>query len=263
MMKKIAVLFLLMVVYLNGNCQTVKKPIPDNLVVLTFDDAVVSHYSIVAPLLKKYGFGATFFVCEFPSQSSDKPVYMNWKQIEKLSKMGFDIANHTLNHIPASKVPKDLLIDELKYIEYKCDSMNIKKPSSFAYPGYDLNASVLETLEEKGYKFARAGGSRAYNPLKDHPLLVPSWSTNADNKEQIMAAFNEAKNGMIVVLTIHGVPDIEHPWVNTPIELFKEYLHYLSEHNFNVISIRDLNDYVDVERAMENIMPDLKKELQN
>ena len=45
----------------------VKKAIPDKLVVLTFDDAPASQYSIAAPLLKKYGFNATFFVCEFPN----------------------------------------------------------------------------------------------------------------------------------------------------------------------------------------------------
>ena len=41
-----------------------RDPIPDRLVVLTFDDASKSHYTIARPLLKKYGFGATFFVTE-------------------------------------------------------------------------------------------------------------------------------------------------------------------------------------------------------
>jgi len=38
------------------------SPVPDKTVVLTFDDAVKSHLTVVAPVLKKYGFGATFFV---------------------------------------------------------------------------------------------------------------------------------------------------------------------------------------------------------
>jgi hypothetical protein len=40
----------------------VTAPVPDKLVVLTFDDAVKSHRTFVAPLLKDLGFGATFFV---------------------------------------------------------------------------------------------------------------------------------------------------------------------------------------------------------
>jgi hypothetical protein len=45
------------------------EPIPDRLVVLTFDDAVKSHHSVVRPILKQYGFGATFFVTEESRQA--------------------------------------------------------------------------------------------------------------------------------------------------------------------------------------------------
>jgi peptidoglycan/xylan/chitin deacetylase (PgdA/CDA1 family) len=47
------------------------EAVPDKLVVLTFDDSVASHYTVVRPLLKRYGFGATFFITEgfsFPHQ---------------------------------------------------------------------------------------------------------------------------------------------------------------------------------------------------
>ena len=75
------------------------KPIPDQLVVLTFDDAVSSHATFVAPLLKKYGFGGTFFVCEFPPDfDSDKKKYMAWDQIRSLHEMGFEVASHTHTH---------------------------------------------------------------------------------------------------------------------------------------------------------------------
>jgi len=50
--------------------------VPDKVVALTFDDASASHATFVAPLLKKFGFGATFFVCEFPPDFEDKSKYM-------------------------------------------------------------------------------------------------------------------------------------------------------------------------------------------
>ena len=262
-MRILIVLLLMLSVCYSGNCQIMKKQIPDNLVVLTFDDATASQYSVVAPLLKQFGFGATFFVCEFPAKSADRSAYMNWQQIKELDKMGFEVANHTRTHVGVSKISKEQLIEELDYIEHKCDLLGIEKPSNFAYPGYDLSLPVIKTLQEKGYKFARAGGSRAYDPLTDSPLLLPSWAMNAGNKEQIMAAFNEARNGRIVVLTIHGVPDVEHPWVNTPPELFKEYLQYLSEYHFKVISLKDLNKYIDVDEAIKTVVPDLNKPLKN
>jgi len=262
-MKILIILLLTFSGWYSGYCQILKRQIPNNLVVLTFDDATESQYSVVAPLLKQFGFGATFFVCEFPSKSIDKSAYMNWQQIKELDKMGFEIANHTRTHAAVSNLSKSQFIQELNYIEAKCDSMGIEKPTNFAYPGYNLSRQVLEILLEKGYKFARAGGGRAYDPMSDYPLLVPSWAMNEGNKEQIMAAFNQARNGRIVVLTIHGVPDVEHPWVNTSPELFKEYLKYLSEHHFKVISLRDLNSYINVNEAIETIVPDMNRELKN
>jgi hypothetical protein len=78
-----------------------------------------------------------------------------------------------------------------------------------------------------------------------------------------MDAFAEAKAGKIVVLTIHGVPDAEHPWVNTPPELFRQYLQYLSDNHFKVISLRDVAKYVNVKKASKEIVPDFNKKLKN
>ena len=69
--------------------QILRQPIPDKLVVLTFDDAVSSHATIVPETLKKYGFGASFYVCEFPPDFEDKKKYMSWDQIKNLHDMGF------------------------------------------------------------------------------------------------------------------------------------------------------------------------------
>jgi peptidoglycan/xylan/chitin deacetylase (PgdA/CDA1 family) len=87
-------------------------PMRERVVVLTFDDASRSHATFVAPLLKKYGFGATFFICEFPPDfATDKTKYMTWKQIRSLHDMGFEIANHTRTHTHVDKMSKCELID--------------------------------------------------------------------------------------------------------------------------------------------------------
>src|SRR5262245_63845929 len=76
--------------------------VPDKLVVLTFDDSKASHYTVVRPLLKKYGFGATFFITEGFSFRSNKADYLTWDQISQLHRDGFEIANHTRDHMAAS-----------------------------------------------------------------------------------------------------------------------------------------------------------------
>ena len=58
-------------------------------------------------------------------------------------------------------------------------------------------------------------------------------------------AVAKAKDGKITVLCYHGVPAIEHPWVNTDPEVFKEQLQFLKDHGCTVIAMRDLRKYVD------------------
>lgn len=262
-MKKLIFIIVITGLALMGNAQIIKNELPEKLIVLTFDDAVVSQYSYVAPLLKEYGFGATFFVCEFPTRSSDRSAYMNWQQIAELDKMGFEIANHTKDHPMLPSLSLEEVEYQLTYIDNKCDSMGIAKPMDFAYPGYGLDSTIVDYLGKRGFAFARVGGDRPYDPLVDNPLLVPSWAMNANNKEQIMNAFKEAREGKIVVLTIHGVPDLEHPWVTTPPELFREYIEYLYENDYTVISLKELTKYINTEEALKSIKPNIQLNTQN
>lgn len=244
-----------------SEAQILKKIIPDKLVVLSFDDAVLSHYTNVAPILKKYGFGATFFVTEFTAPPfSDKTKYMSWEQIGELGKMGFEIGNHTHHHTHVNSMDSLKFVSELAYIEQQTKRVGVrKKMISFAYPGYDAAPKSIRILESKGYEFARTGGDRPYDPLKDHPLLIPSYSTIGDNSKEIFSAFDQAKDGKIVVLTIHGVPDEAHAWVNTPVEIFQKYMDYLHQNHFKVIAMRDLKRYINPIKAAEIIKPEFTK----
>ncbi len=256
-------LLLMLLAFFTVKAQIVKQPVPDKTVVLTFDDAVVSQYNIVAPLLKKYHFGATFFICEFPPNFADTTKYMSWQMIQKLNEQGFEIANHTQTHPAVAKLPKDELQKELTYIENKCVSNDISFPVTFAYPGYSLSKNVIDVLLEKGYVFARAGGSRVYDPETDYPMLLPSWAMSDENRPEIMEALKQARDGKIVILTIHGVPDVEHPWVTTSPELFREYAEYLHQNKYNVVALRDLDKYIDVQKALTELKPDFAKALKN
>ena len=70
--------------------------VPDKLVVLTFDDAVKSHWTFVAPFLKDLGFRATFLVSH--RWMNDHENFMTWQEIAKIHQMGFEIGNHTWTH---------------------------------------------------------------------------------------------------------------------------------------------------------------------
>jgi peptidoglycan/xylan/chitin deacetylase (PgdA/CDA1 family) len=233
------------------------EPIPDKLVVLTFDDSVRSHFTVVRPILKDYGFGATFFITEGFDFKTNKRDYMTWKQIAQLHKDGFEIGNHTRDHLAVSAKTIGKLKEQLDVINARCKEHGIPKTTSFAYPGNGIHEDAFAILKQAGMKFARRGGAPehpykagqgfAYEPGQDHPLLIPSagdarpaW-TFAD----FLRAIRQAKKGRVAVLQFHGVPDLAHPWVHTPEERFRSFMKYLSLNGYKVIALRDLAKYVD------------------
>lgn len=233
------------------------EPIPEKLVVLTFDDSVASHYRVVRPILKEHGFGATFFITEGFSFRTNKQDYMTWPEIAELHRDGFEIGNHTRDHISIGPGSLDRLREQVEAIQTRCAEHGIPRPISFAWPGNALDPRALPILAESGIRFARRGGApehpydwgrgHAYEPEDDHPLLIPSagdarpdW-TLADFK----AAVDQARDGRIAVIQFHGVPDREHPWVHTNPERFREFMRYLKQGGFTVRALRDLAPFIE------------------
>src|SRR5688500_2574503 len=101
-------------------------PIPDKLVVLTFDDSKASHYTVVRPLLKKYRFGATFFITEGFTFRTNKDDYLTWEQIGELHRDGFEIGNHTRDHIALTKANLPRLTDQIEAINAQCAAQDRK-----------------------------------------------------------------------------------------------------------------------------------------
>ena len=106
------------------------EPVPDKLVVLTFDDSVASQANYVAPLLKKHGLGATFFITEGFEFLIDKKNYMTWEQIKALHDQGFEIGNHTRKHAGVTKQKPEQLAADVEFIETRCAEHGIPKPES-------------------------------------------------------------------------------------------------------------------------------------
>ncbi len=78
------------------------KPLPDNAVMLTFDDGYESFYKNVFPMLKLYKIPALLAIVtswiDDPAQSSEYGKLMTWQQIKEVSDSPYvDIASHSLN----------------------------------------------------------------------------------------------------------------------------------------------------------------------
>lgn len=236
-------------------------PVPEKLLVLTLDDSVASHYAVAMPVLKRYRFGATFFITEGFSFRTNKKDYLTWEQIAELHRAGFEIGNHTRDHWSVTADTLGRLPEQLEAIASRCREHGIPTPVSFAWPGNAFHTNALPILRKAGIRFARRGsepeipyregGGMAYEPGQDHPLLVPSagdarpgWTL-----DDFQRAATRARPGQIAVIQFHGVPEGEHPWVHTPRERFEEYMAWLHEQGFKVIALRDLALYVDPDQV--------------
>ena len=238
------------------------EPIPDRLVVLTFDDGCRSCISYVAPLLKDHGFGATFYICE--RFMTDTQRYLTWDEVRQLHDDGFEIGNHTRDHKKVNKQPRDQVLADVSFIDRRCQAHGIPVPETFCYPGYQHSPEAAGLLVQHGFRFARRGvwpefpyheeGGRgpAYDPAQHHPLLIPTTGAAGPNWgfEDLAWAVAQAKNGKIAVLTFHGVPDLEHPWVHTEPDAFESYMRYLRDNDCTVIAMRDLGRFVDPESVL-------------
>ena len=249
------------------------EPVPDKLIVLTFDDSAASHYTVARPLLKRYGFGATFFITEGFSFRTNKKDYMTWEQIAELHRDGFEIGNHTRDHLGITIRNVSRLKEQLDAINDRCREHGIPRPITFSWPGNAFHTNALPVLQAAGIRFARRGGEPevpyklgggvAYEPGADHPLLIPTAGDARPDwtLENLKRTAAMARDGRIAVLQFHGVPDGEHPWVNTPKERFEEYMAWLHAGDYKVIALRDVARYTDPRFTPANPMAAIERRL--
>jgi peptidoglycan/xylan/chitin deacetylase (PgdA/CDA1 family) len=238
--------------------------IPPKTVVLTFDDAVKSQRTVVAPLLKELGFRATFFITQ--AWMKDTSDFLTWEETAEIHRMGFEIGNHSWTHSDFSKPETGARLgEELQMVEKELAKVGVPKPVSFAWCGNTFGPEAIEQLRSNGYRLARRGmqPEKPYGEIqvgpsldvtKHHPLLIPTTGDAypAWTLEHFKRVLSSAKPGEIVVLQFHGAPDLKHPWVNTPADAFRKYMTYLKQNGYRAIAIRDLLQYYDSSRALDD-----------
>lgn len=262
------ILFLLLLLLLGGSLEATAPPkkIPPKTVVLTFDDAVKSHLTVVAPLLKQFGFRATFFITH--KWMDDPEYFLTWDEVAKIHKLGFEIGNHSWTHSDFGKDdsgPK--LGAELEMVEKELAKVGVPKPVSFAWCGNAFGPEAIAELKQRGYVVARRGmqpeipyGKIEIGPSVDvkkyHPLLIPTTGDAypAWTIEHFKKVLASAKPGEIIVLQFHGVPDVKHPWVHTPPEAFREYMQYLKQNGYRTLALRDVMQFYDTSQLPDDPM---------
>lgn len=239
----------------------IKKPIPPNLCVLCFDDALKSQYDVALPLLSEYGFGATFFIAEMqPSPRdggfSDKSTYMTWEQIREIEAAGFELGNHSLHHVFGSQtMGREFNLEQIRGMEAEFEAHGLKKPVSYAYPSGISNPEVVDCARECGYRWGRGNlekgkegirGMTYYAPLLDSPLAICNFGDPDFYTEEILRQrIAETPDGMVFGLTYHDVS--AERWAG-PCS-FARQMEVLKELGMEVVSLSHLETYIDPEKA--------------
>ena len=210
-------------------------------IILTFDDAVISQYENVAPLLKELGFGATFFICRFNDEWREKNerYLMTGEQIRQLDSAGFEIANHTWNHPDLRQLSGPEIEREITSLNNFLAEYGIAAPVSFAYPGGPFAENAVDILKRHHFLCARSLRDSAFHPAEDDCMNLSAYCIRGNDPEFFRTAVSQADGTNPVILVFHGVPEYVHPWVDLNFPLFREYMNFLKESGYRVCSLKD------------------------
>lgn len=147
-----------------------KAKIESKSVAVTFDDGYKDNFENAAPILLKYGIPATFFVTSgyinsqrvfsWDREQDSKFPLMSWDDVRSLSRMGFDIGSHTINHVNLGKVSSQEAREELYGSKAQIEDEVGKLVNTFAYPfGRKdcIRKDVIDIVKEAGYDCCCSG----------------------------------------------------------------------------------------------------------
>ena len=136
-----------------------KEQIPEKSVVISMDKGWKSVYNIAYPILKKYKYPATLFVC---TDFIGKKEALSWKQIKEMSKNGINIECNSktyrnmaeLKNRESFKEYLKALANEI-LISKKLIQQKLSKQCNYiAYPYGKTNNLIIALLRKYGYHAA-------------------------------------------------------------------------------------------------------------
>ncbi len=134
-------------------------PLPDKPVMITFDDGWKNQFQFAAPLLKKYGYVATYFVN--PQLIGRGGAYMTRDMLVALAADGNDIESHTWTHQALIRRGTENQLDFQRRIMRQMTLSDAwiakvigKRPVALCYPFGYYDTEAVSRAKAAGYKLA-------------------------------------------------------------------------------------------------------------
>jgi len=126
------------------------QPLPDKPVIVTFDDGFKDQYTNAYPLLKRYGFVATFFIITcFVDEGRDE--YMSWADVELLHADGMEIGSHSYTHPTLSGKSFEYIVWQTLGSKEAIEARTHEPVRFFSYPSGQHDQRVIDVLRSAGY----------------------------------------------------------------------------------------------------------------
>lgn len=212
------------------------------VIVLTYDDGLLSQLNTAVPQLNAAHFKATFFL------TSDIN-YATIPQWRALGKKGFELANHTLFHpclsIDDNPVPSDnytayRIIREIEVMNRFLFAVDGNTARTYAYPCAETivgGKSYVDTLRKYGLvKYARVGGdaSSVITDFKHLDLLqIPSFGLEDNTPADQLIAFVKQveKSGGMGIFMFHGIGG---DYITTSAQAHQQLIDYLKKNKKDI-----------------------------
>ncbi len=169
-------------------------PLPPKCVMITFDDAWRSQYENALPILRKYGFPATFFA--YTSVVGNRST-MTWEQLRALADEGHCIGCHSATHGDLAR-PFSLETNAQYEQRLKREIVDAKATIEehlgipirhFCYPYGYYNTNVIAHLLRSGYAsavtvnpFVNAVGTPLFQLGR---FIIAPWTTAEQLREKL------------------------------------------------------------------------------
>ncbi len=114
----------------------------NKVVALSFDAAWGADKTQgIIDILNKYNIKATFFLVGFWVDKYED-------EVKKLAENGFDIGNHSHNHLKMSTLQAESIVEEIEYVNKKVENLTGKRPYVFRAPFGDYNNKLIENVSK-------------------------------------------------------------------------------------------------------------------
>ncbi|MDF2873472.1 MAG: poly-beta,6-N-acetyl-D-glucosamine N-deacetylase PgaB [Sporomusa sp.] len=162
-----------LVAYMNGE----KVSLPEKPIMFTFDDGYDDNYIYAVPILKEYGFTATFLVVGI---NVDKDRRLSAQQVRDMAQTGFGVGGHSMTHRDLTQLSKAAVKNEISANKRQLEQITGRQSLLFSYPYGYYNLPVWKAAEASGYQGAFTVLSGLNNPGRDNIFLlrrIPIFNT--------------------------------------------------------------------------------------